>query len=432
MDDVYNDTELLELCAAARDGELTPERFNRLHTMLAASPARRRFYLRFMNMHAMLERYQSAPDQSAVPVTPIPFPPAIPRSRRAWVLASGLVAACVVLTLLAVRLISPKVDQVEVANTNQSTPQKKETFSSGAYIGEASRGALLLRNNTGKKIAARMKLEAGDILITPGNSSVVIRYGGEETIVGIFSGSRVVFDRIESAKHIRLVHGELVCDVAKQEPDKPLTLNTPHAQAVVLGTQFVLSADDKKSHLRVNEGMVRFTDLASRETVEAVAGYESEAGAGIKLGLLQRAGVEPPRVTGFTLVNADDGLAIPGFDPIQDGAIIRLGDLPSPRLSIRANTAPFSVGTVKFSIAGTGTDGGDLEFFNHAGHNFANHAEIWWPYHITGDDDSFSSPRPRIWVAQPGQYTLSAVAFLPAISQGLKSERNKIKFKIER
>lgn len=119
-------------------------------------------------------------------------------------------------------------------------------------------------------------------------SSVVIRYGSEETIVGIFSGSRVVFDRIESAKNIRLVHGGLVCDVAKQEQGKPLTLHTPHAEAVVLGTQFVLSADEKKSHLRVNEGMVRFTDLASRETVEASAGFESEAGVGIKLGLLQQ------------------------------------------------------------------------------------------------------------------------------------------------
>jgi len=117
---------------------------------------------------------------------------------------------------------------------------------------------------------------------------VVIRYGSEETIVGIFSGSRVVFDRIESAKNIRLVHGGLVCDVAKQEQGKPLTLHTPHAEAVVLGTQFVLSADERKSHLRVNEGMVRFTDLASRETVEASAGFESEAGVGIKLGLLQQ------------------------------------------------------------------------------------------------------------------------------------------------
>jgi len=321
------------------------------------------------------------------------------------------------------------VKPAPVPTAQESIPVKAPEV--WAFIDEASPTAILVRNGKNGTAQSHMRLEPGDILITTANCGAVIRYVGEETMVGVFSGSRVVFERTDGAKYIRLINGGLVCDVAKQLKDQPLRLRTPHAEAVVLGTQFVLAADEKKSHLRVNEGTVRFTDLNSEQTVEAGAGFESEVGEGFKLNLLRRDGAEHPRVVGFTLVDADTGDAVAGLDPIQDKAVIRISQLPSPRINIKANTLPASVGTVKFRFSGTGSDGRPVKFFNHEGHNFANHAEVWWPYHIAGDDDNFSKPKPRIWIAQPGTYTLSAHAFLPAKQQGLKSEPYEIQFTIE-
>ncbi len=39
-----------------------------------------------------------------------------------------------------------------------------------------------------------------------------------------------------------------------------------------------------------------------------------------------------------------------GFDPIPDGAVINVTQLPSRNLSIRANTSPDVVGSVAFNL----------------------------------------------------------------------------------
>ena len=46
-----------------------------------------------------------------------------------------------------------------------------------------------------------------------------------------------------------------------------------------------------------------------------------------------------PTVTSLTLIDAYEDEPIAGFDPIPDGAVINLNELPTTRLSVRANTA---------------------------------------------------------------------------------------------
>src|SRR6185503_19476002 len=50
----------------------------------------------------------------------------------------------------------------------------------------------------------------------------------------------------------------------------------------------------------------------------------------------------------FTLVDSDRGLPVPGFDPLNDGAVLNLGTLPTRRLNIQATTQPGTVGSVRF------------------------------------------------------------------------------------
>ncbi len=57
-------------------------------------------------------------------------------------------------------------------------------------------------------------------------------------------------------------------------------------------------------------------------------------------------------VVSFTLINADNDQPIAGFDPIPEGATLNLATLPTPRLNVRANTSPATVGSVKFGLDG--------------------------------------------------------------------------------
>ncbi|MHC2993457.1 hypothetical protein OB13_18450, partial [Pontibacter sp. HJ8] len=56
------------------------------------------------------------------------------------------------------------------------------------------------------------------------------------------------------------------------------------------------------------------------------------------------------QVTGFVLVNANNEQDL---QPLADGDVIALSSLPSTKLSIRANTTPASVGSVKLELSGT-------------------------------------------------------------------------------
>ena len=87
----------------------------------------------------------------------------------------------------------------------------------------------------------------------------------------------------ESGKLIRLREGDLSLDVSPQPPGKPMRVITPSAEAVVLGTQFNISANSSSTSLAVNEGRVRVTRLADGgvQDVEAdhrvVAALEQES-----------------------------------------------------------------------------------------------------------------------------------------------------------
>ena len=52
-------------------------------------------------------------------------------------------------------------------------------------------------------------------------------------------------------------------------------------------------------------------------------------------------------VTSFTLMNADTDKPIPGYENIANGAVISRSALPTTRLSVRVNTSPAKVGSVR-------------------------------------------------------------------------------------
>ena len=75
----------------------------------------------------------------------------------------------------------------------------------------------------------------------------------------------------EAGKLIRVREGDLSLDVLPQPPGEPMRVTTPSAEAVVLGTQFNISANSSSTSLTVNEGQVRVTRLADGSVQEVGA-----------------------------------------------------------------------------------------------------------------------------------------------------------------
>lgn len=101
----------------------------------------------------------------------------------------------------------------------------------------------------------------------------------------------------------------------------------------------------------------------------------------------------PPTVARLVLVDADtDG----DLGPLEEGATVDLGT--TPRISVRAETVPAVVGSVRFALDGDPA--------------FRTESEA--PYSLAGDTDGDFAP----WAATPGSHTLGATAFPEAGARG--------------
>ena len=68
-------------------------------------------------------------------------------------------------------------------------------------------------------------------------------------------------------------------EVAKQSPGRRLTVRTPQADALVVGTRFTLVVDDAATRLAVDEGVVRLRAHGDGHAVEVAAGGTAQVPA---------------------------------------------------------------------------------------------------------------------------------------------------------
>ena len=100
-------------------------------------------------------------------------------------------------------------------------------------------------------------------------------------------------------------------------------------------------------------------------------------------------GTGAPRVVRFVLIDTDTDTEIPEHTPLSGGAVVDRTALP-PNLTIRADTVPAEVGSLRFSYDG------EADF----------HRENRLPYAINGDDAGDFVP----FTLEPGTHTLAANA----------------------
>ena len=144
----------------------------------------------------------------------------------------------------------------------------------GSRSRESSRCAGRSRSQptTGKTpLAESATLFTGQQIETPPESSLTLEYD-DKTQVRLGGGSVVTLDAQSGsgAKRIYIDRGEVWAHVAKQSAGA-MEFRTPHAVAVVLGTQLRLTVTSDDTLLEVTEGLVRLDRLDRQDSIEVAA-----------------------------------------------------------------------------------------------------------------------------------------------------------------
>lgn len=238
------DRELLELCDAALLGTLTHEQMNRLEERLAGDPGARRFYVEFVQLQVMLERAHADSTDEAPGERRIRLVPQI------WITA---LAACIAVLAGALAFL-PRYPAVML---------------------EAVRGTVtVLRNGKNLPAANRQSLHAGDVLRTTADSGARIQWKSEATSLEMGACTEAILTAVTEKKHLTLLSGELVAQVAKQPVGRPMILKTPHGQVEVVGTRFELSARQGKTLIEVFSGCILLAN-SSRTDSKSVGARQS-------------------------------------------------------------------------------------------------------------------------------------------------------------
>lgn len=142
-----------------------------------------------------------------------------------------------------------------------------------ATIVTADNGVIIERGRFEMNAASGMTLRVGDRLTTPDDGRAMFSYDAEATEVTVEPGTILQIELVGQSKQLRLSSGAIVADVAKQDPNQPLRLETPEAEAIVVGTRFKLSTENESTRLEVFEGAVRVQQSGSASSMQVPAGH---------------------------------------------------------------------------------------------------------------------------------------------------------------
>ncbi len=120
-------------------------------------------------------------------------------------------------------------------------------------------------------VVGATRLFTGQRIETPADSSLTLEYD-DQTQVRISGGTVVTLGahRASGAKRLHVDRGELWADVARQAAGA-MEFSTPHAVAVVLGTQLRLTVTTDDTLLEVTEGLVRLDRLDRADSIDVAA-----------------------------------------------------------------------------------------------------------------------------------------------------------------
>ncbi|WP_425617534.1 LamG-like jellyroll fold domain-containing protein [Anatilimnocola sp. NA78] len=121
-------------------------------------------------------------------------------------------------------------------------------------------------------------LSTGTPLEVKGGARLRIEYR-DKTNVEFASGTKfeLLADRKSQAKLVRVDQGEVVARVMSQKNLGPMVFSTPHARAIVLGTELRLTIEPEQTRLDVTEGKVNFERVTGGAPLLVTANHSGVA-----------------------------------------------------------------------------------------------------------------------------------------------------------
>ncbi|MFC1671857.1 FecR domain-containing protein [Planctomycetota bacterium] len=183
-----------------------------------------------------------------------------------------------------------------------------------AQIEKTSPGVLIRRHDKSVNAVIGSKLVFGDRIETEEGQNVTFSYIKEETWVKMKERTGVELGRGDKGKRMHLFRGEIEANVAPQLEGKPMAILTPHAELVVLGTAFSVTASEDTTGLNVMEGTVRMGLPGGGHWEDIEKGGVGLAKAGADRVVMPGTLVRSMRITGLPKDAGITGIAVAGKD----------------------------------------------------------------------------------------------------------------------
>ena len=246
-------TELPErlsaLLAHLVEETITPSELSELEQLLDNDPEAQRQYLYYLETHVGLKESdceECRPTQSTDATTEFRR-----RSLVGWIAAAAAIIALIT-------IVSWPDKQERVATVVELNGAVRWTGDGGQVVHDLAIGD---------------SLSGGTLESLAADSWIQIAFEDDSSVT-ISGSSSLTISKRDGRKLLHLRRGHISANVEPQPENKPLKIITPSAEAVVLGTQFNIIADELITSLTVNKGLVRVTRLADGSVQEVPADHQ--------------------------------------------------------------------------------------------------------------------------------------------------------------
>lgn len=183
-------------------------------------------------------------------------------TRALWAVAVAAVLVLAVGMIVVRQGLAPSVDPVLATVV--------------AVDGQAS----LRRGTRSEPVAVGASLTARSQIVVGTGGSVQVAAPDGSTFT-LLPGANFAPVAGSDATRFYLATGRLEAAVAPRRAGPPLTIGTPHAEATVVGTRFILDVASERTDLQVFVGSVRFDDRVTRERSVVATGERRSAGPAV-------------------------------------------------------------------------------------------------------------------------------------------------------